>query len=308
MAIASNSARGLLAFSSDIAPESHVEAQVPSSGGEQALKSVASDFSAVGEKIGSWADAAAKEAGKEAGHQAGLDPEFRPQRDITLYSQAFSEAGLNVYKTQKSIAMEADLAATYDKHRADPAALAKELDEKRAAWVQNTLPDVQPDIQLSFDKHRFTYMREARRTMNEQANEQNKGALQAELAQSLKQIQNRGYSLGLDKGADEVLTSDMDELGTLLQRRGLDGKPLVAPTHAAEILEKAKTEVAYSRTMGAFTRLPAPRPKTSSSNSFRRITRAARVPPPISASRSSKASSAICRPNCAAPGCRITRF
>jgi hypothetical protein len=241
----------------DIGPEARVAQTAPQTGMPQAFAMLAGDFSSVAQEVSKLADQATSVAGQKAGETAGLDPEFRPTHQLTIYGKAFDDAGLNVYETQANTRMLADMQDAYMRHQGDPAGLQAELAQKRAGWLDHSLPDVRSRLALSFDKQSFTLQREAVREQHSRMDAANKGAAETELLTSMRQVQQRAYSLGLDPQADGVLASDVDQLQQTLQRRGLNGAPLVDPTAAAKIVDHARTEVAQARIMGAFDRLPS---------------------------------------------------
>jgi hypothetical protein len=240
----------------DIGPEGHIEA-TPNTGISQAFGSLASDFGEVGSKVSQLADQATQVAGEKAGEDAGLNPEFKPTHDLTIYGRAFDQAGLNVYKTNVSQQMLNDMQNAALQHEGDPAALGQVLAQKRAGWLDNSLPDVRSELALSFDKQQFTLMREAVREQHNRLDAQNRASAEIEIQQSLRSIQQRAYSLGTDPQADGVLASDIVDLQNVLSRKGLNGAPLVNPEAAAKIVLSARDEVAQSRILGAFDRLPS---------------------------------------------------
>ena len=223
----------------------------------QAFSSIASDFSQVGSQVSQLADQAAQTAGSKAGEDAGLDPEFRPTHSLTIYDKAFDAAGLNVYKTNVTQQMQADLAKAYDQHQGDPLGFQQAAQAKRQAWLDGSLPDVRSDLALSFDKSQFALFRDAVRVQHERMDAENRGALDTEITTRSRQIQQRAYSAGLDPAADDLLAGDVADLQKVLQRQGLNGAPLVSPEAASKIVQSAKDETTQSRVLGAFDRLPS---------------------------------------------------
>lgn len=249
--MAVNRQRGLLKLATEIG------AQVPVDRGSEAqgIAALADSFSQIGNRVGKLADHAAAKEGDEAGRLAGIDPEFRPTRNMTIRGEAFDEAGLAVHRSLVKERLQSDLEAAKDQYSDNPAALAKALDAKRGEWLANSLPEVRPDIEVSFEKSKLTFMREATRAQTARLVAENKATAENEMAQTLRTIQQRAFSLGLDPMADATLASDIGDLTKALDRRGIDGKPLFTQAQRKKALEAANAEVATSRLFGAFSRL-----------------------------------------------------
>ncbi len=222
----------------------------------QGFSSIAGDMGEVAGQVSHLADQAAQVAGSKAGEDAGLDPEFRPTHSLSIYGQAFDQAGLNVYKTTVSQKMLADLNTLYDQHQGDPAGFQAAAGAKRQAYLDGSLQDVRPDLALTFDKQMFTLHREAVRVQHDRMDQENRAALETETTTRMRQISQRGNSLGLDPAADKLLAGDIQDLGRVLQRKGLNGAPLVSPEQAAKIVQNAKDEATQARILGAFDRTP----------------------------------------------------
>lgn len=259
--MAANRQRGLLRVVGDLGIVTPVETSAgvftaPDNGVQRAAASVAGDFASLGDKIGKMADHAAAKEGAAAGQQAGLDPEFRPTRLNTIRGEAYDRAGLDVYRTRQELAVAEELDKVYRVHHGDPQKLEGAIATTRAAWLQSSLPETRADLDVSFGKHRLTMMRQSLREQEDRVRHEAAAAAQERVAQNLKIIQQRAYSLGLDPQADEVLASDIADLRSTLSRRGPDGNPLVPPEAAGKLLRAAREDVATARLMGAFNRLP----------------------------------------------------
>lgn len=263
--MAANTQRGLLRVATELQGQGSVDHAGLSTG----LTSFAANFAQIGNEVGKIADHAASVEGSEAGRLAGLDPEFRPTKSMTIRGEAYDNAGITVYGARAKERFAADLADAYDKHQADPQALAAALEGKRNSWLGETIPEIRPELELMFDKSRFTYMRQAARAQAARVSGEQTAALQSELGLQLKTLDQRAYSLGLDGKADQVLASDIEELSRTLGRHGIDGKPLVAPGRAREILDGTKTQVTTARLMGAFERTQGLEAKQAFIDKFR---------------------------------------
>jgi hypothetical protein len=263
--MAPNMRRGLLQVQTELQREGSVD-RAGLAGG---LATVASSLAQVGGQIGKIADHAAAVEGEEAGRLAGLDPEFRPTKSLTIRGEAYDKAGITVYGARAKLRFAGDLEAAYDAHKDDPQGLAKALDAKRTSWLAESLPEVRPELELMFDKARVQFMRQAARAQAARISTEQTAGLQSELGLALKTLQQRAYSLGLDEGADGILASDMQDVTALLGRRGVDGKPLVAPGQARKIAEGLQQDVATARLLGAFERTPSAEAKQAFLDKFR---------------------------------------
>lgn len=259
-----NTQRGLLKVASELQAQGSVD-RTGTAGG---LATVASSLAQVGSDIGKIADHAAAVEGEEAGRLAGLDPEFRPTKAPTIRGEAYDKAGLQVYGARTRETFAAQLEEAYDAHKDNPQALAAALYAKRS-FIGASLQEVRPELELMFEKSRLTFMRQAARAQVARVRTEQTAALETDLTLGVKQLQQRAYSLGLDTTADEVLASDLEELGKTLTRRGMDGKPLVTAGQARKVIERARGEVNDARLTGAFERLPTAEAKAKFIEQFK---------------------------------------
>lgn len=231
--------------------------KLPSSGGAEAAQSIAGDIARVGRTIGALADRAAATEGADAGRAAGLDPEFRLRRDGTIRGEAFDQAGMQIAQTRLSTGIRGDFAAAFDKYGSDPAKLAAVLDAKGKQWLQQTPPEMQPDIQNLLDAERTSHVRQSSRAHTARVIADQKAAVQQDVAETLKAAHQKAYGLGLDAEADRVLQSEVVRLTQTLSRTGVDGVRLVSPAQARQIVDQVKGEMITARMMGASERLPS---------------------------------------------------
>ena len=257
--------RGQLRVETDIAQQGSVDREGLSGG----LSAFASAFARTGARIGAIADHAAAKEGTEAGRIAGLDPEFRPTGALTIRGEAYDKAGLEIHSTRVQTAFAADLDATYDAHKGDPQALSAALEAKRNAWVNESLPEIRPELELMFEKSRFTYLRQASREQTAQIAAAHKASLETDLAGGLKQGTQHAYAVGLDATADEVLASDRAVYERSLRRGRLDGKPFFTADEIRTKLAKYDEEVTDSRLIGAFDRTEGLEAKAAFIEKFR---------------------------------------
>lgn len=223
----------------------------------EAMSQVAATFAGVGDKIGRLADHAAQREGEAEGRAAGLDPEFRTRRDLTIRGEAFDKAGLDVAETRLRTTLEDGINGLYEKHAGDPQKLAGGIDGVARGVISNAPDELRPSLELLVKGKKLSFMREATRARVEQARAESAAALQADLTQTLKGMHQRAFALGLDAAADEAVAGDLVALGRSLGRKGIDGKPLVAPAQAQKLLAGAREEVTTARLYGAFQRLPS---------------------------------------------------
>lgn len=242
--------RGQLRVETDIAQQGSVDREGLSGG----LSAFAAGFAQAGARIGAIADHAAAKEGTEAGRIAGLDPEFRPTRALTIRGEAYDKAGLEIYGARVKTAFAADLDAVYDAHKGDPQALSAALEAKRNSWVGESLEEVRPELELVYEKSRFAYLRQAAREQHARITAEHKASLETELAQVLKEGQQRSYAMGLDATAAEARGSDLASIERTLRRKGLDGTPFFTADEIRTKLANAQAEMTDSALIGAFDR------------------------------------------------------
>ena len=225
--------------------------ELPDTGAEQAFASVSSSASSVagelakfGKEVGVYADHAAKVEGEKAGRQAGLDPEFRPTGQMTIRGEAFDRAGMDVYKTNAKIEIEADIEKGGD------------LGAKQRAWAARVPEEMRPEVDHMFRRAGFAKAREESRAAAARASSEATAALQNDVDRQTKGLHQRAYALGLDDKSDEVLAKDLGLYEASLRRAGPDGKPLVTPEAAQQLMRQARETVNDARLLGAFSRLP----------------------------------------------------
>ena len=255
-----NTRRGLLQAATEINHQAKVdtsEIRLPSTGMQEAMAGVSREFAQIGQRIGQMADHAAAREGHEQGRLDGLDPEFRPTRAMTIRGEAYDKAGLDVYKARMKVEMATDLEEVYAKYGDDPSKLAQAYNEKRRGWLSNVLPEVRPDMELSFRSATAAGMRQATRAQTTRVTAEQKATLEAELQLSLRGIHQRAYALGLDATADELLAGELQQMGKAMARVGPNGKYLIEPKAAEKLLQEAGRDVATARLLGAFERLPS---------------------------------------------------
>jgi hypothetical protein len=253
----------------DVATDLQVRARPPggsipipqNTGLETAFGSVGSSLKSIGDNIGKMADKAAKAEGEDEGRQAGLDPEFRTKPDRTLYAEAFNKHGLDVAETRLKTSLESGLEQVWDKHGSNTASLAKGIDDYTKGIVDGAPEELRPKLTLIANAKRMGYMRQAQREQVATARAEQSAAMQEELARSMRGLSQRAFSLGLDAEADKAVDAEIGALQAVLGRKGIDGKPLVAPAQARKLVEGARAEVLQARMLGAFDRLETPEAK-----------------------------------------------
>lgn len=235
---------------------------MPSSGGEElhaaagGATQIQREFEGMAAVVGRYADHAAAVDGTREGTQAGLDPEFRTRQDGTIRGEAFDKAGLHIAETRLKLSVAEQLEKLYETTKGNAQEIAKGVGAISEGTLSKTPQELQPAIALSIEGKRIELMRRAAKEAIERQNAENLGALQSDLAAGLRGISQKAFALGLDPTADAVLAGEVQQLSRVLARNGVDGKRLVTPAHAAQLLEAAKTEVATARLNGAFERLP----------------------------------------------------
>jgi hypothetical protein len=265
--MAPNRQSGALQIATDIQGRANIP-DVGSSGAGDAMRRVAGNLASVAGQVGQMADKAAAIEGEEAGKVAGLDPEFRPTKSYSIYGRSFDQAGLQVAETKTRQAMLADLDAVYDQHQNSPGDLQAALAEKRASWLGGTLPEIRPDLELSFDGAAATLNRQATRNYVAKVAAEQTAAMQTELEISLKSLHQKAFALGLDAEADKVLNAEIQRIARVTGRTDPTGKPLIDPAAASKLVAAAQEEMTTARIFGAFERLPSAKAKAEFIKTF----------------------------------------
>lgn len=213
----------------------------------------------VSHELGKIADKAAVAEGDRAGKLAGLDPEFRLKGDLTLYAQAFDRAGLESAKSRISVDLATKMEAAGEKHRANPAALEKELTSIKQGFLsgldRSLAPDVLPMLETDYNRRRVGLMRAATREMHDRAAAEMRGQLQDHVTVLARTAEQQAYRLGLDGEADAVLAGELQALSGRLAQKGPDGKPLVDPAMARKLVRETEGDMVRARIFGTFARL-----------------------------------------------------
>lgn len=231
-----------------------------SDGTAELYKQTADIFGRVAADVGKIADAAAQREGNDAGALAGLDREFRPKGDLTIYGQAFDQAGIETFKSKLAVDVSAQMQAAADKHQADPTGLAQALAGVKAGW-QETVDDarlaahVKPEFEALFLRNQTGLMRAAQREHMARVKADQLAALESERETRTRTAEQQAFRLGLDVTADEILAGEIVDLKKRLEVRGPDGNFIVAPNIQAKVLRDTEVSMGRARIMGAFSRL-----------------------------------------------------
>lgn len=240
--------------------EAHVgqEVAIPGSDGfAEAGASIGRELAGVSKTLGRLADHAAQVEGQRAGHLAGMDPEFRPTHLMTIRAEAFDKAGLQTALSRLHVSIVNDVEDAHQKNIANPAELKKVLEAKRAGYLAQAPVDLHPEISTLFAKTSTAAYRSATRELWARQQADLQAATVTQLQTVTRRMQQEAFGLGLDEPAEEILASRFAELKGILNRRGINGQPLIPPATAARMLEQAKEELTTSRVMGTFGRLPS---------------------------------------------------
>jgi hypothetical protein len=251
-----------------ISTRDYASAGQQGTGGAEVYQTAAKVFAQVSGRIGEMADTAAVKEGDVQGGLDGLDPEFRPRGDVSLYSQAYDKAGIEVFKSRMTVDLSSQIGALEDKHATDPKGLDQALLKLRQGWSDKLFDEVRPDFERTFASQRASAVRGASRAWRDERRAEQAGALQEELGTRLRTLHQQSYKLGLDANADDVLAGEMAVLKEKLGMRGVDGKPLVSPDNQRKIIEGAAKETTTARLLGAFERVPGLEGKAQFLKSF----------------------------------------
>lgn len=253
-----NRMRGMVAVASDLRGQGQAgqKAAIPGDTGvEQAANAFAGEFARIGARVGELADRAAAQEGDLAGRAAGLDPEFRTRRDLTIRGEAFDRAGLQVAETRLRVALDDELGKIGQAHAADPKTTAEKAASISQALISGAPAELRPQLTLQAEGARKALVRQASRQQIAQQRASQTAAVQSDVEGLLKTLHQRSFALGLDADADTVVGQHMAQLKSVLNRKGVDGRPLVSPESAAKVLRGAREEVTQARLLGAFERL-----------------------------------------------------
>lgn len=221
----------------------------------QLRSKLADGLARIGNWVGDFADKAASREGAIDGARAGLDPEFRTRADGTIYGDAFDSAGLETYKSTLEMKLSQGLAEIEAKHAGDPGELAKGYGAFRDGFLKGVPKELQADVYTAIERRRLGAMRDASRQQATKIDKDQRAALAGEIETRVGSVQQQAYRLGLDPAADTVLAEDLTQLKARLEVKGVDGKPIVPPEQAAELLRGAAGQVEVARLKGAFDRL-----------------------------------------------------
>jgi hypothetical protein len=264
-------ARGLIEVASELSTHGSAGGNIPQpgeSGWAHAYAQSAGSLGQISNEIGRLADHVAAKEGAAAGREAGLDPEFRTQGVPTIRAEAFDKAGLDVAETRLKSAVDVGLQDLYEKHSADPAALARGIDQVSTGILTGAPEELRPKLGLLLEAKRLGYMRDAaRQQMATQRSEQT-AALQTELSDGLAGLHRDAYKLGLDTKADTVLAGRVGDLEAVMRRTGVDGKPLIDPKVAERYLAHARDTIVEARLLGTMDRLETPEQKAEMIRKF----------------------------------------
>lgn len=217
---------------------------------------IAGELNKIGQRIGEFADKAAAKEGAAAGEQAGLDPEFRTKNDLTIFGEAYDQAGLETYKSRLSVELERQAGALEDKYQSNPAELGKQFSSLSAGFVKQVPPELRIEVATTLERRRVTAMRQATRNLVAEQKAEQVTALNTEVEARLKSLQQSAYRMGLDPTADVSIAEDLTKLTGRLGVKGVDGKPLISPKAAEKLMRDLGPKVAEARLKGAFVRLP----------------------------------------------------
>lgn len=223
---------------------------------ESAFSSVGANLKSMSDNVGRLADRAAVDEGRDEGRQAGLDPEFRTRPDRTLFSDAFNKAGLDVAGSRLSVSLDQGLDQAYEKHKGSPQALGKALDDVIGGVLGGAPEELRPKLQIAAGSKRVAFMRQATREMTARMVADQQAALQTEVSTMTRSLHQIASAAGLDEEGDNAVGARMQLLRDTLNRKGLDGRPLVGPKQAAAILQASELEAASARLHGALGRMP----------------------------------------------------
>jgi hypothetical protein len=212
-------------------------------------------LSGISARVGQIADHAAVKEGELEGKLDGMDPEFRPGRSLTLYGEAYDKAGIDTFKRNMVTHVSAQMDAAFDKHKDDPKALGGALEKVRAGWRDNLFPEVLPEFEALYNRESLGHVRQATRNHAARVTADQRAALELETQTRLKSLDQLAYRSGLDPTSDQAISGALVDLRRSLSAAGPDGRPLVNPATAQKMLIDAQEQVAFSRIIGAFTRV-----------------------------------------------------
>lgn len=257
---------GQIKLVTDLQTQARVAGNVPAPGDNgwaSAGASIAKSLHAVGEQVGQLADAAAKREGEGEGRQAGLDPEFRTLAGGTLYADAYNRTGLDISETRLKTAIDSGIDGLEQKHEANPQKLGEGIDAMLSGVLKHAPDELKPKLQMLAGHKKLVAMRGAAREQVSRTRAEAAAAQQTELTEGFKALHQLSFKAGLDAEADKVVGERIASLEAAVQRRGIDGKPLIDPKQAQKLLTNARETVAEARLKGAFDRLPTVEAKAS---------------------------------------------
>jgi len=237
--------------------ETNADPGVRDTGAAQLFDQAAQQYGQMSAKVGALADRAAAKEGEEAGSSAGLDPEFRPQKNMTIRAEAFDRAGLSVASSRLRMAMAADLDDAYDKYGDDPKRLKAALDGRAKAFVEQGMAldaKIGASLTLSFRQSSLSMMRRSTRAQAVRIAAGQREAVASDVSDRLKRIGREAYDAGLDNEADAHLASSRAQLLEKLAEHDVRGKPLFTAHQRQAALTDFDATVMRERLYGALSR------------------------------------------------------
>lgn len=232
-------------------------------------------FGELAGKVGQMADRAAIAEGERAGLMKGLDPEFRPERQNTLYGQAFDRAGIRAFLDSSENRLRERMDQLAIQHEADPAGLASALGNLEAETVgaleDRDFPEANVAFAGLFSRARTTYVREALRAKTDREKAMFLATANETVTNRINAVGREAYNAGLDTEADQTIAAELE--ATRRTAEAMVEADVYTPEQARRIVEEAGKTAVFARVKGAFDRLSTVQEKQRFLAEFQQIYR-----------------------------------
>ena len=232
-------------------------------GGAEFLGAMRGRFAQLAGQVGQMADRAAIAEGERDGLIKGLDPEFRPERQNTLYGQAFDRAGIRAFLDGSENRLRERMDQLAIQHEGNPDALATALGDLEAETVgaleDRNFPEAHVAFAGLFSRARTTYVREALRVKTEREKAMFLATANETVTTGINAVGREAYNAGLDPEADATIAAEIE--ATRRTAEAMVDAGVYTPEQARRLVEEAGKTAVFARVKGAFDRAKSPEEK-----------------------------------------------
>lgn len=230
--------------------------QLPPANAGRVAASMQNIGSKLAAKFGALADRAALIEGTAAGRKAGMDPNYKPTGDMTASGRASDEAATQVYGSNLTTRLQADMQGAYLANKNDPVAFKAAAEQIRATYAANHLfPDIEPEFNKRWADLTTAYTGQATTNFQGVQENQNRASLQSNLANAETTRGQLIAGSGNDPASRQAVEDSLND--SLQQVDALVGKGL-DPTQALTLKTKLKQSTYSSLAVAGASKLTTP--------------------------------------------------